>query len=738
MRLHKVSWTGSIVSGSRKPRRTVSVSGGAVAQRLANSRRTFVVMLLAAMGALASFGFAPAAQAASKTSSAVAYVTDFGSGSNDTCGPGCGSSIWVNALTGSPPLGSYTTADSTKTVSVTDVPVSAVDAGGVAALTPFDTVIVYQVCDIASHPATVAALNTFLNNGGKVMLFDADACAPGVGGLADYSTFLFPFTTSSPGPLGASGSYTTVVPSTLTTGLSPGPQPYDAVGDANIFTSFSGSWCASITATNVLGANGFVEATARTPSGGLVIYEGEDFWFTDTYSTHLRQVFDDMLEQNWAPDGLPCTIPASGISLAPLTQTQTTGGSATLTATIVDINGNPVGGGSVSFSVTSGPNSGQTGSGTTNSSGQASFTYPDTGGSGTDSVVASFVDSSGATHTSNTASVIWAAPTDPAITAKGTTVSATEGQSFSGTVATFSDPDTSATAGEYSASINWGDGSSASSGTITGSGGSFTVSGGHTYADEGSYTITVTITDVDNSSNSATATSNASVADAAISASCGTPAVSLQSVNGTVASLSDANTGAPTSDFTATINWGDGSPTSSGTVTGSGGSYSITGSHSYTSTGYYNVTTTVTDDGGSHSVTPSCKVLVYAFAPGGGSFVIGNGNSATNTAVTFWGAQWWKLNTLSGGAAPASFKGYALNPKVPACGTGWTTDPGNSAPPPAGPLPAYMGVIVTSSSSQSGSQISGNTVHIVIVKTNPGYQNNPGHAGTGTVVVQVC
>ena len=33
--------------------------------------------------------------------------------------------------------------------------------------------------------------------------------------------------------------------------------------------------------------------------------------------------------------------------------------------------------------------------------------------------------------------------------------------------------------------------------------------------------------------------------------------------------------------------------------------------------------------------------------------------------VMFWGAQWWKNNHLSGGTAPASFKGFAnlYNPK---------------------------------------------------------------------------
>jgi hypothetical protein len=39
---------------------------------------------------------------------------------------------------------------------------------------------------------------------------------------------------------------------------------------------------------------------------------------------------------------------------------------------------------------------------------------------------------------------------------------------------------------------------------------------------------------------------------------------------------------------------------------------------------------------------------------------------------------------------------------------------------------------------KSGSAISGDIFHIVIVRTHPGYDANPGHAGTGTVVGQVC
>jgi hypothetical protein len=192
------------------------------------------------------------------------------------------------------------------------------------------------------------------------------------------------------------------------------------------------------------------------------------------------------------------------------------------------------------------------------------------------------------------------------------------------------------------------------------------------------------------------------------------------------------------SDYTATINWGD-STSSAGTIgpgTGSG-PYTVTGTHTYSATGPFTITTTIKDVGGSQSVA-SCQTVVFAFAPGGGAFVIGDGNRATATHVTFWGAQWPKLNHLSGGAAPTTFKGFAKNPTQPSCGVTWSTGPGNSAPPPNGPLPQYMGVIVTSHAAKSGSRISGNTVHIVVVRVDPGYQPNPGHAGTGTVVIQVC
>jgi hypothetical protein len=155
----------------------------------------------------------------------------------------------------------------------------------------------------------------------------------------------------------------------------------------------------------------------------------------------------------------------------------------------------------------------------------------------------------------------------------------------------------------------------------------------------------------------------------------------------------------------------------------------------FAQTGSYAVTARYGGDGVYPSSSGTTTVLVYAFAPGGGSFVVGD--KSASGSVTFWGAQWAKINLLSGGGAPDAFKGFALHGAA-TCSATWTTDPGNSSPPPAGPLPSYMAVIVTGRSTKSGSTISGNTVAIVIVKTNAGYDSNPGHAGTGTVVATLC
>ena len=113
-------------------------------------------------------------------------------------------------------------------------------------------------------------------------------------------------------------------------------------------------------------------------------------------------------------------------------------------------------------------------------------------------------------------------------------------------------------------------------------------------------------------------------------------------------------------------------------------------------------------------------------------FVIGDGNAAVGTHVTFWGAQWWKDNDVSGGRAPAAFKGLAESPDFSHCT--FSSDPGNSVDPPDTLPPGTVRVLVASSITKSGSAISGTFTAVAVVQPDPGYAGNPGHEGTGTVI----
>ena len=71
------------------------------------------------------------------------------------------------------------------------------------------------------------------------------------------------------------------------------------------------------------------------------------------------------------------------------------------------------------------------------------------------------------------------------------------------------------------------------------------------------------------------------------------------------------------------------------------------------------------------------------------------------------------------------------------CGSALTTTGGNSPPPTTG-VPSYMGVVVASKITKNGSTINGDSVHIVVVKVNPGYAPNPSSHGTGTIIATFC
>lgn len=103
--------------------------------------------------------------------------------------------------------------------------------------------------------------------------------------------------------------------------------------------------------------------------------------------------------------GTGVVLPGS-IQLTPPSAGALVGTNHTVTATVRNDQGQLQAGRTVTFTVTAGPNLGETGTAVTDANGQATFTWLGDGGDGIDTVTASFVDAGGATRTA-TATVTW-------------------------------------------------------------------------------------------------------------------------------------------------------------------------------------------------------------------------------------------------------------------------------------------------------------------------------------------
>jgi hypothetical protein len=189
-------------------------------------------------------------------------------------------------------------------------------------------------------------------------------------------------------------------------------------------------------------------------------------------------------------------------------------------------------------------------------------------------------------------------------------------------VATFTDTNLSDTAGDFTASINWGDGLT-SAGTVVGSNGSFTVEadGQHLYTDEGTDIVTVTLT---HTADQATATASGNVAvgehDVLSADQGGTfTAFAGHVFSNIIADFREVSGPAIPFDFTASIDWGDGQ-TTAGTVTASkpsseGEGFLVSGSHTYAVGGNYTVKVTLAEDApGTATATSTTTAAVSPFA----------------------------------------------------------------------------------------------------------------------------
>jgi hypothetical protein len=201
-----------------------------------------------------------------------------------------------------------------------------------------------------------------------------------------------------------------------------------------------------------------------------------------------------------------------------------------------------------------------------------------------------------------------------ALTPTGGTFTATEGASFTGIVGHFSDANGAAAASDFTATIDWGDGNTSIGTIVANHGGGFDITGTHTYAEEGAFNVASTATGLGGGTVESDHTGT--VNDAALSASASNIAATEGTTTATVvvASFTDADPNGILADYTATIDWGDGS-SSAGTIASDGqGGWTVSGSHLYATAGSFTVATTINDAGGasasaSGSATVSHGVL---------------------------------------------------------------------------------------------------------------------------------
>jgi protocatechuate 3,4-dioxygenase beta subunit len=192
-----------------------------------------------------------------------------------------------------------------------------------------------------------------------------------------------------------------------------GTAPGTPVPLLNGFGSFTatGVGCynnAHITATHAALA-GMTDSTLSNWS--CSVHEGFDSW---PIAFEVLAIARDVGSAYRAPDGSVGTpfILARGvtvisdITLTPESDTNPVGTPHTVTAHVAE-DGTPRGGVAVTFKVIAGPNAGATATAPTDAAGSATFTYLGSGGAGTDTIEATFVDSLGRTQRSNRATKEW-------------------------------------------------------------------------------------------------------------------------------------------------------------------------------------------------------------------------------------------------------------------------------------------------------------------------------------------
>jgi hypothetical protein len=194
------------------------------------------------------------------------------------------------------------------------------------------------------------------------------------------------------------------------------------------------------------------------------------------------------------------------------------------------------------------------------------------------------------------------------ITTAGTSLTGEEGRLVTGTIASFTDSKTTAKASQFKATINWGDGTAPTAGTIVSNGnGKFHVTGTHAYAEEDNTPYPVTVTITNTTGTGAIADSSVHVYPSPLDEVAAVPnftvKAGVQFSDRPLATFRDQDSlNTDSRVYQGTIDWGDGSSSvalfNRTKSTFNVGSYwQVLGRHTYTAKKTYDVTITFQDTG---------------------------------------------------------------------------------------------------------------------------------------------
>lgn len=367
---------------------------------------------------------------------------------------------------------------------------------------------------------------------------------------------------------------------------------------------------------------------------------------------------------------------------------------ATIQLTAVDPDPQPL-----AYSIVGAPSHG-----TATSDGTASATYvPETGYYGPDAFTFQVSDG----WMTSTAIVTVTVNAPPVVDA-GADVAAPWGVpvAFAGRA---SDPDGPATA--LTAAWSFGDGATAS-----------TLDVSHAYADPGTYTATLTVRDgaAGVASDSVVVTVGPRVSSLGLT----TPSTLDRSASRVSASFGDVTDAGSARLAGRTVRFEAGGASCTAETTASGGA-ACTLPAASVALGPSTLTARFAGDELYAATTATGSVTAYAL-PAGGAFAVGDESAAG--VVVFWSPSWWRANRLSGGSAPASFKGFATR----GVDGGWVASPGFDDAPAA--VPDWMGVLVANRVTKTGPSILVETEGTVVVHVE---SYGAFSAGEGTVVATV-